>query len=79
MKLEEKLTNSGVFKGAHGLRGLANAGEFWQKQPYGTRLYYGDNIDEYLHIDILRAAINLLDHENAKEDKPSQGEEEFVK
>jgi hypothetical protein len=58
---EQALTNRGVFKGAHGLRGLLDAREFWDKQPYGTRLYYGDGGADYLHIGVLRAAVEALD------------------
>jgi hypothetical protein len=58
---EAKLTEAGVFKGAHGLRGLLNARDFWDRQPYGTRLYYGDGGADYLHIGVLRAAVELLD------------------
>jgi hypothetical protein len=58
---EAKLTEAGVFKGAHGLRGLLNARDFWDRQPYGTRLYYGDGGADYLHRDVLRAAVELLD------------------
>lgn len=54
------LTAQGVFKGAHGLEGLANASDFWERQPYGTRLYYGDGIMDYLHIGVLNAAIKAL-------------------
>lgn len=56
----DTLTANGVFKGAHGLEGLANAQEFWDRQPYGTRLYYGDGIADYLHRDVLRAAVRAL-------------------
>jgi len=56
----DTLTENGVFKGAHGLEGLANAQEFWDRQPYGTRLYYGDGIADYLHRDVLRAAVRAL-------------------
>ena len=55
-----RLQESGVFKGAHGLEGLAESNEFWEQQPYGTRLYYGDGITEYLHRDVIRAAIKIL-------------------
>ena len=54
------LSAAGAFKGHHGIVGLLNANEFWEKQPYGTRLYYGDGIDDYLHRDVLRAAVRLL-------------------
>tara|TARA_R100000687_G_C6452865_1_gene166176 strand:+ start:5304 stop:5825 length:522 start_codon:yes stop_codon:yes gene_type:complete len=58
---EEKLASAGVFKGSAGLRGLVESQEFWDKQPYGTRLYYGDGIADYLHRDVLRSALSLLD------------------
>lgn len=54
------LAAAGVFKGHQGLVGLLNADEFWEKQPYGTRLYYGDGIADYLHRDVLRAAVKIL-------------------
>lgn len=55
-----RLAKAGVFKGAHGLEGLANCQEFWDKQPYETRLYYGGGIADYLHRDVLKAAIRIL-------------------
>ena len=58
--MHDILTSQGVFKGAIGLEGLLNADEFWESQPYGTRLYYGDGIADYLHRDVLRAAIRAL-------------------
>jgi len=58
--LQEKLTKQGVFKGAHGVEGLEAADNFWEKQLYGTRLYYGDGLTDYLHRDVLRAAIRAL-------------------
>lgn len=54
------LTSAGVFKGAHGLEKLLDADEFWDQRPYGTRLYYGNGIADYLHRDVLRAAVKLL-------------------
>src|SRR5690606_15878201 len=60
-KAEAKLANAGVFKGHHGLRGLAEADAFWDRQMYGTRLYYGDGGMDYLHRSVLRAAVELLD------------------
>jgi hypothetical protein len=54
------LTGRGVFKGAHGLAGLLDAQEFWDEQPYGTRLYYGPGALDYLHRDVLRAAVVAL-------------------
>lgn len=59
-EVEKKLEARGVFLGAHGLEGFANASEFWDKQPYGKRLYYGDGNFDYLHLDVLNAAIALL-------------------
>ena len=56
----KELVNQGVFKGAEGLEGLAEADEFWKDQDYGTRLYYGPGIAEYLHRDVLRAAVQAL-------------------
>lgn len=59
-EVEAILTKHGVFKGAHGLEGLAKASDFWDGQPYGTRLYYGDGGLDYLHIGVLRTAIEAL-------------------
>jgi len=61
MSIEEKLNEAGVFKGHHGLRGLLEASEFWDDQPYCTRLYYGDGIADYLHRGVLKAACEILD------------------
>lgn len=58
--VQEILRASGVFKGEHGLEGFANADGFWENQPYGTRLYYGDGGLDYLHRDVLRSAISLI-------------------
>ena len=58
---ESRLAEVGVFKGHHGLRGLAEADAFWDQQPYGTRLYYGDGGLDYLHRGGLRAAVKALD------------------
>src|SRR5690625_5245036 len=58
---ESKLAEAGVFAGHHGLRGLADADEFWEKQPYGTRLYYGDGGMDYLHRGVLQKAVEILD------------------
>ena len=69
----DTLTAQGVFKGAHGLEGLANSQEFWDQQPYGTRLYYGDGIADYLHRDVLRAAIRALPP-NASHERPARGD-----
>lgn len=59
-QITNKLAEAGVFKGFNGLEGLANAKEFWDEQPYGTRLYYGPGITDYLHRGVLEAAIRLL-------------------
>lgn len=56
----EILQTHGVFKGAHGLQGFLNEKAFWERQPYGSRFYYGDNDMDYLHVDVLRAAIEIL-------------------
>ena len=56
----KELTNQGVFKGAEGLEGLAEADDFWERQEYGTRLYYGPGIADYLHRSVLRAAIEVI-------------------
>lgn len=58
--IQEKLSAVGVFKGHNGLEGLADADEFWEQQMYGTRLYYGPGIADYLHRHVLQAAIKLL-------------------
>jgi hypothetical protein len=50
-----------VFKGEDGLKMWAEKDEFWQKQDYGTRFYFGDGINEYVHRDVLRAAIEHID------------------
>jgi hypothetical protein len=62
----ELLTNNGVFKGAHGIEGLLSADAFWEQQPYGTRLYYGDGSADYLHRDVLRSAATLLKQQEAE-------------
>lgn len=59
-EVERKLVRAGVFKGMHGLEGLLNATEFWEKQPYGTRLYYGEGAADYLHRHVLEAAVKIL-------------------
>lgn len=56
---------AGIFKGEHGLRGLAECDAFWEHQHYSTRLYYGDGVADYLHRDVLRAAVRALDGSNA--------------
>jgi len=59
-----KLIEKGVFKGFHGLEGLVNAQEFWDNQPYGTRLYYGDGGEDYLHRSVLENAIKILQEDH---------------
>ena len=59
-EVRELLATAGVFKGSHGIEGLLNADAFWEQQPYGTRLYYGDGIADYLHRGVLRSAVTLL-------------------
>lgn len=54
------LAEQGVFAGHFGLEGLADADEFWEGQPYGTRLYYGPGATDYLHRGVLRSAIDAL-------------------
>lgn len=61
MSAETKLAERGVFLGHGGLRGLLEAQGFWDEQSYGTRLYYGPGITDYLHRDVLRAAVEALD------------------
>lgn len=56
----EALVKQGVFKGQHGLVGLLESQDFWDRQPYCTRLYYGDGIADYLHRGVLRVAVELL-------------------
>lgn len=59
-KVTKALSEQGVFKGFEGLIGLAECQEFWDQQMYGTRLYYGPGITQYLHRSVLRAAIKAL-------------------
>lgn len=60
-KAEHLLADAGVFKGHDGLRGLAESTAFWERQEYGTRLYYGDGATDYLHRGVLWCAVNALD------------------
>ena len=59
-QVEKELVEQGAFKGMHGLEGLAKSSEFWEKQEYGTRLYYGSGIDEYLHRGVLQSAVEAI-------------------
>lgn len=59
---EQVLADAGVFAGANGLRGLADCNEFWEQQPYSTRLYFSDKLaTDYLHRGVLRSAIKALE------------------
>lgn len=71
MEAEQKLAQAGVFKGHDGLRRLAECQEFWDQQPYGTRLYFEDSGDGYLHRDVLRAAVKLLDAHGVRDTHPT--------
>jgi hypothetical protein len=62
----ELLAANGVFKGSHGIEGLLNADAFWEQQQYGTRLYYGDGIADYLHRGVLRSAAALLQQQESR-------------
>jgi len=57
----DTLTEVGVIKGAAGLQRLAEADDFWEQQPYGKRLYFGEGAEDYLHRDVLRTAIQVLE------------------
>lgn len=69
---EDVLQREGVFKGMGGLRGLAEASEFWEGQMYGTRLYYGPGGGQYLHRSVLQAAIAALDKMNSPPEDAKQ-------
>lgn len=71
-EITKKLANVGVFKGFEGLEGLANAKDFWNALPYGTRLYYGDGIADYLHRDVLGAAVQVLATPDPLEELPAR-------
>lgn len=62
-EIQEKLKKAGVFKGFDGLENFANADEFWEEQPYGTRFYFGSGAADYLHRGVLRTAISLLNED----------------
>lgn len=69
-ELHRKLAKAGVFKGFEGLEGLANSESFWDEQSYGTRLYYGPGITDYLHRGVLRAAIEILKKPAVQQEAP---------
>jgi hypothetical protein len=75
-EVERKLVNAGVFAGMRGLEGLLNASDFWEQQPYGTRLYYGPGGLDYLHRGVLEAAIKILS-EPPVEPPPKASREEM--
>lgn len=70
----KKVWTAGLFKGADGLQKLADADSFWLDQPYGTRLYFGDGIADYLHRDVLRAAVKALDRPTSTQTDPCSDE-----
>ena len=72
-QVESRLVEAGVFKGMHGLEGLANADAFWADRTYGTRLYYGSGGLDYLHRSVLQSAIEIL------KKTPSEQETEKLK
>ena len=74
-KVCRELSKQGVFAGHRGLEGLADAAEFWERQAYGTRLYYGDGGMDYLHIGVLRSAINALRETDALRARLAEAEE----
>ncbi len=59
-EIKRILAEQGLYKGFNGLEGLAQSQDFWDKQPYGTRLYYGPGATDYLHRGCLNAAIKAL-------------------
>ena len=61
LQAEHMLTRHGLYAGHQGLRGLLDAAEFWERQPYGTRLYYGPGNADYFHRSVLSCAIKALD------------------
>lgn len=61
LKAEHMLAKQGLFKGHDGLRGLLKCDDFWDKQEYGTRLYFDDGAAPYLHRDCLNSAVKALD------------------
>lgn len=74
-ELKRKLAAAGVFKGFEGLEGLLNASAFWEQQSYGTRLYYGDGITDYLHRGVLETAINILKQPASSQPPGVKGED----
>jgi hypothetical protein len=68
LQVDKSLDKQDVIKGYHGLKELLDVDDFWHKQLYGTRLYYGNGVADYLHRDVLRAAVHAL--ATAKNEQP---------
>jgi len=49
-----------VFKGSSCFEDWANNDAFWEKQPYGTRFYFGDGAFDYVNRGVLQAAVKQL-------------------
>ena len=49
-----------VFKGADCFEKWANNNAFWEKQPYGTRFYFGDGAFDYVNREVLGSAVKQL-------------------
>jgi len=60
---DQVLMKSGVFAGADGLRLLANKDSFWQDMPYETRMYFGPEVNEYLHRGVLQTAVRVIEEQ----------------
>lgn len=73
-ELENKLAGAGVFRGAGGLEGILKADAFWNANEYGTRLYYGSGVGDYLHRDVLRVAVDILNKSPDQETTALQAE-----
>lgn len=54
------LTARGVFLNADCFQRWADASEFWDQQPYGTRFYWGPNTFDYIHRGILCEAVRTI-------------------
>ncbi len=55
--LIREIVRGGVFKGSDQLTRLAEFSEFWDRQEYQTRLYFGDGIADYLQRGVLQSAL----------------------
>ncbi len=58
-----------VFKGAECFEQWANNDAFWEKQPYGTRFYFGDGAFDYVNRGVLQAAVKQLNQAKPKTPK----------